>query len=692
MELRGTKMVTHVAVLGLTFVIVVYMLGAFVASTASASGTGSSATNAPAVPTTIVDHPPLVSIETMAVNDGKDGVLLHTYRPVEDGQAALPGCPDTITSDVGGSCFYADPSDGTQWVQLLVLNRNSLALISNTDIDCPIATTKPQEAAFDAVPTGGGACTAALSNAIASLQGGAGDLVIAVNQPGSQANQHVQPPVGVGAVLGGVGNNHGIGGPATWYNSTDHGAHLPNAVRGTVSVVGVPTWKTGGVSLESATPDKWGSGALDTSIAVDTTGLYAPLTAATADIETESPITKVLTQPATPWPAATKGQAAALSALGEKVGLGSDPRAQFYSTTTAKNTSGYWAGKVGQVANTSYSDFENPSFSSADFTWASKELRTEMSWVGAVDDYTASLAMPYKDAQSTLWAYFNSVQDAVNSSTQNGQTAEVIATVGEVLSSILEVAGGFGHATHTVAAALVGSYHMILALSTVGKAEDEPFSTEAANLALELTNRLDSTSKEIQDRWRNIIVADYGKLQTVGLCTRDMEKSCPNPKDDNEAWHISDEDENTMGQVIKLGLQRELYAKLVPVKYPEAMALNVTTPQQYDRNGGAGGWCQPLPPFAAGTGAFLNTIGGQTGYVKPIVLVNNNGENPVSQKVLDRMFSPLDKGNDYTKGGLGINEADFFNSNYHIDGAYSAPRWVDSKHYVKYTLCGWLPK
>ena len=625
----------------------------------------------------------------MAKENGHDGILLHTYQTIEDGQAALPGCPDTIESDFGAACFYADPGNGTQWVQALVLNRSSLQPISNTDVNCPIATDKPQEVAFDA-PTGGVACTAALSALIGGLN--AGDLVIAVNQPGSQANQHVQPPVGVGAVLGGLGNNHGIGGSATWYNSPDHGAHLPNAVRGTVSVVGVPTWATGAVSLESAHPDQWGSGALSTNIAVDTTGLYAPMASATSEIETDSPITKTLSQPATSWPALTKGQAAALAAIGIRVGLGSDPRAQFYSRPAATNNSGFWAGKAGEVSAIKYADFDNPSFSSSDFERASKELRTEMTWVGAVDDYTATLAMPYRDAQSTLWAYFNSVQDAVNSSTQNGQTAEVIATIGEALSSVLEIAGGFGHAAHTVAAAVVGAYHLILAFSNTGRAEGEPFSTEAANLAVELTKRLDTTAAEIQDRWRNIIVADYGKLQTVAQCTRSMENSCPNASDDNEAWHISNEDENTMGQVIKLGLQRELYAKLVPVKYPEAMALNVTTPENYDKNGGAGGWCEPAPPFAKGTGAYLYDYGGQAGFILPIVLVNNNGDSPASQAVFDRMFQPLDKGNDYTKGGLGMDELAFLKAAYHIDKPYNAPLWVDSKHFFKYTLCGWLSK
>ena len=126
--------------------------------------------------------------------------------------------------------------------------------------------------------------------------------MIAVNQPGTEANKTVEPPVGVGAVLGGVGSNHGIGGPATWYNDPDHGAHLPNAVRGTVSVLGVPTWKAGGVALESPQPDHWASGALDTNIALNNHGVYAPLDTGSSEIQTESPITRVLDQAPSSWP------------------------------------------------------------------------------------------------------------------------------------------------------------------------------------------------------------------------------------------------------------------------------------------------------------------------------------------------------------------------------------------------------
>jgi hypothetical protein len=496
--------------------------------------------------------------------------------------------------------------------------------------------------------------------------------------------------VGVGAVLGGVGSNHGIGGQAKWYKMPGHGAHV-DALRGTVSIVGVPGWKAGAVENESATPHVVDSGHLEASVAIDNSQQYSPLEAGSAEIETESPITGVLDREGTAWPGNPK-ELDAMAAIGTnaRVGLGAHPRAAFYSLPGSSNTSAYWKATAAEVRSLSYADFPNPSFAKADFEWARKNLADEMDWVANVDTYTTALAMPYAKAQSTLWAYFNKIQDQLDHDTQNGETAEVTATIFEALTSVLEVAGGFGHAIHTVSAAVIGAYHLILAFSNVGRAEDEPFSTEAANLAVELTTRLDSVGQEIQNQWRNIVVADYGKLQTVGVCTQ-RDTKCPNAKDNNEAWQIDSDDEADMGQVIPIGLQRDLYEKLVPVKYPEAMQLNVTTANNYDKNGGAGGWCQPVRPFADGTGGYLYDKDVQSGFIRPIVLVNNNGDHPASQKVFDSMFKPINK-DDSSKGGLGMNEQAFFEHEYHINAGFNAPRWVDAKHWAKYTLCGWLSK
>lgn len=647
----------------------------------------STATSSPAAgqPGGSINRPPLVEIATQASEGGEHGVLLTTNRPLtEAGAPALPGCPKTIVeTNLGAGCFFADPAGGTQWAQVLVLNRRDLSPATgvanyNRDFDCPAATQYPNEATFDRAPGYGSACAKALSDFIGSLNDT--DLVIAVSQPGSPA---VQPPVGVGAVLGGVGSNHGIGGSAKWYNAPDHGAHI-DAYRGTVSIIGVPGWKTGALENESDTPHVQDSGHLDASVAIDSTMTYSPVEEGSPEIETASPITKVLDQAGTAWPG-DPGQLAAMAAIGKssRVDLGPDPRSQFYSLSS-DNTAAFWKGEEALTLGLTYKDFPGAAFSEADFDWAKTNLADEMSWVSNVDLYTKALAMPYVDAQPKLWDYFNNVQDKINHDTQNAQGAETTATVFETLASILEVAGGFGHVIETVSAAVVGAYHLILALSNVGREAGAPFSTQAANLADQLTTRLDTVGKEIQEYWRDIIVADYGKLRTVGVCSERNTK-CPNPANDSEAWQIDSDDVRDMGQVITMGLKREIYEKLVPAKYPEAMELNQTSASNYRANMNAAGWCPPFPPFTKEMGGYLYVPPhAQPGFVNPIVLVSNNGDHPASQAVFDAMFDPV------SEGGLGMDELSFFETNYHIDKPYSPPRWVGYAHWIRYAPCGWL--
>ena len=487
---------------GIMFSAVAVMSGVTPSAAASSTSTTTSSTTTPTSTTSTppvvgstgplgdaISKPPLVDIETQASEHGQKGILLATNRPpTSAGAPALPGCPDTLDTHLGTGCFFADPGD-SQWVQVLVLNRSDLSPATgvvpyNRDFDCPAATQYPNEQNFDVVPPGHGApCTKALSDFIGSLNGS--DLVIAVSQPGRTPT--AQPPVGVGAVLGGVGSNHGIGGAAKWFNSPIR-AHL-DAYRGTVSIIGVPGWKTGAVENESATPHVADSGHLDASVAIDSSQQYSPLEEASAEIETDSPITKVLDSPGTAWPG-DPTELEAMAAIGEtpRVGLGANPRAAFYSLPPDGNTAAYWKATAAEVRSLTYNNFPGAAFGEGDFNWAKTNLADEMDWVANVDTYTGALAMPYSKAQSTLWAYFNKIQDQINHDTQNGESAEITATIFEALTSILEVAGGFGHAIHTISAAVVGAYHLILAFTNVGRAEDEPFSTEAADLAVELTH------------------------------------------------------------------------------------------------------------------------------------------------------------------------------------------------------------
>jgi hypothetical protein len=638
----------------------------------------STSTTAPSTSTTAptpitanptIDTPPLVGVDTMARVNGLDGVMLHTYN-----DRPLPGCPDIIPSSLGDSCFYADPGNGTSWVQIVVLNRQNLSLVSNTDIACDQATSKPQEVAFD---YDGNPCNAALSNTIAGLNDN--DLVIAVNQPGEKGNKTSQPPVGVGAVLGSVGNNHGIGTTPSWYNAPDHGAHLPNAVRGTVSAIGVPGWTSGGVSINSETPDQWGSGALVAELIVDNLATYTPILPSSVGDEKSSPVNKVLVQPPTSWPVATAKEQAALSALGTIVGLGPDPRAQYYSSP---RTDAQW----GQVQRTIDGTPTPTGVDPVNFAWAKTELNKEIGYVIDVNSYMRTVAAPYQGASTDLWSTFGQVVANVNAGTANGTSATITTAAFEVIKQALNVARAIG-SVKTVMTVVASVYGAAMTMaSNGGKKSDAAFAVQAGDLGREYQTRLNQTETMVMTRWRNAIVADYGKLQTVALCSTSA-KGCA---DDNPGWDISVNDETHMESALKLGLERGLYSELVPDKYNVLMQLgNDDDNPSPERAKNLDNWCYGIPPFDNSTGAWVvrayDKEAPDAPRVRVYILTNESGIGKweaLSRSSFDRMFGPVDPGGDYNKGGLGIDEASFFRDNYLTKGKFFL-----ASHYLKWFGC-----
>ena len=352
-------------------------------------------TVAPTTPPPVIPAP-LVSVDTMAEVGGAQGVELRSYV-----QAALPCRGKVIQSGLGQACFYADPGLGRQWVQLLVLDRQDLSLVRNSSVNCPLASTKGEKA-FDSTNS----CTADLARTISGLSDA--DLVIAVNQPGASADRRVQPPVGLGAVLSGKvtsgSNNGNLGIEATaWFDAAQKGKWGPYAVRGTFSAIGVPGWTSHGVWAMPAQPDQGGKGALAANIAVDNDAFYSPLVpASSADLK-NSPVVGVLTQAPAPWPKASSGEKAAISAIGTKVGLGSNPRAQYYSSL---NQEVDWLPEQDAINGLKYSDFSTKKFDAQDFEAAQQELSREIGYVIDVEKYASELAMPYQGASTTLWSSF----------------------------------------------------------------------------------------------------------------------------------------------------------------------------------------------------------------------------------------------------------------------------------------------
>jgi hypothetical protein len=454
----------------------------------------------------------------------------------------------------------------------------------------------------------------------------------------------------------------------------------------------------GGVSLESDHPDQPGSGALSADLALNNAGLYSPVQDSTITDAAASPVNKVVFQTHKAWPKATDKQQLAFSALGTLLGLGSDPRAQYYSST---RDNADWVEVQRQLDKQKYVD--TPIYTSDDFDWAKTELDTEIGYVVDVNSYMGALSAPYKGASSALWSTFGQVVDAVNSSTSNGTSAKVTAIVSSVINGVLEAAHSIPGAGH-VAAIVAGAYHLALEIATTAtEPSDEPFSTEAANLGRELQTRLDDAQAELGIRFRNIIVADYGKLKTVADCSA----SLPSCTDTSDGWSISVNDNTHMQTALKLGLERELYTTLVPAKYTMLMQLGddkiwdpthdryIVALPSVDLAKDLKNWCGPIPPYDNSTGAWvvpsgMSTTGGNPA-VRVYILTNEGSASPfspawpaASKTVFDRMFSPINGEGAYDKGGLGLNEDDFLRANY----LNKQGRLQYASKYVRWAGCG----
>jgi hypothetical protein len=623
------------------------------------------------------DATPLVGVDTMATEGGKQGVELQTYRS----DAGLPNCPQDIYSNGTFSCFYPDPGQGHEWVQLLVLNREDLSVFANKAFDCQQATQIPKERDFLSNPASLN-CVVGLASYIDGLQDD--KLVIAVNQPGDGTNKQEQPPVGLGALLSGEfqSNGRSVGGlgiDATgWIDAVRNGQDLPPAVRGTLSAIGVPGWKDGGAWNLSQDPGSWGTGRLQTNIAVNNAVRYAPFEPATND-QTHSPLVKVLTQKPTPWPTATANQAAAFSAIGKRVGLTDDPRA-FYYTAANEN----WAADLTAINALQPRDF--PSLDPADFSWAQTQLGTEVFWITKVDKYVGALAEPYETTQKTVWASFGEVTANVNNATSNGTSAKVWAGAKDVFESLVDLIPGAGTAFKWsegavfAAETLVAVYHTGMDFAELGgEPADSGFQVDAAKLGDNLTTRLNEAEEEIRVRFFNIIVADYGKLRTVALCSAAID-GCDNSQ---SGWSFTKNGIANMEKFLKMGFQRDLYTELVPAKYPLALGLTpVSQNRASDARDHAGKFCGPISPFTGSTGVYLwstvernywrTRVSGEPPSIwafTPVVLTTGDpgffGTWEVANwTVFGRMFDSIDPGGDFLKGGLGMDEAKFFVDHY----------------------------
>lgn len=186
------------------------------------------------------DPAPEVRIETGAKHGDQSGVALS--GPI--------------------SAFY--PGDTSKWLQIVVLDRRTLELVSNKSYDCPqadAATFKPGWPSLDP-------CVEQVQADLAKLDDPKGSkLVIAVNQPGGDPS--VQPPVGVSRALAGY-----VVGWDWW----DNGQPIRRGTFAAVFTPGVPMENLSGRAVqqrEAVDPSQPGTGMIDDNLARDNEGNYS---------------------------------------------------------------------------------------------------------------------------------------------------------------------------------------------------------------------------------------------------------------------------------------------------------------------------------------------------------------------------------------------------------------------------------
>jgi hypothetical protein len=168
------------------------------------------------------------------------------------------------------NAFYPGAAD--EWLQVLVLDRRDLTLVSNKSYDCPAATAHPRESEHAALS----GCVQAVSKDLASLaKSKRPTIAVAVNLPGP--DPAVQPPAGVGDALG------GYVAPWEWWSSA--------AVvrRGTFAAVFQPGESNGQVQLAAPDPTVPGSGMIDDNLFLDNEGRYSLVSGQRPRFETQAP-------------------------------------------------------------------------------------------------------------------------------------------------------------------------------------------------------------------------------------------------------------------------------------------------------------------------------------------------------------------------------------------------------------------
>jgi hypothetical protein len=436
--------------------------------------------------------------------------------------------------------------------------------------------------------------------------------------------------------------------------------------------------------------------------------LFAPVQTANS-AAVPNPLAPIVTSEPVAWPVSqTTAEQAAIGCIGEAVGLGTNPRFQYWNLeTSASDWQGTYTPRITQLtyaeatAQPNCSSTSGPAMTHAAFTAVRAELAQEFTWMGNLESYVHNLSAPF-GYNGTLPAFagVDSVTEAVKGALPipaGVGSIDGFSLFNNIFGALSAIVGGagFGPAGAVVG---VGSYAFGLWDSLSGDdngsaapvfAQRNTIDSAGAKIGDQVAARLQAVAQGSQ-AMTDAIASDYGRLKTVGTyenCVPDP--NCP------VGWELSQANVRETQQAFTLSARRAAWGGLLPAAWGTVLYTN-SNPNNY--NGSFNGPQETVQsiycvtqPFDLTTPQFLrfdfrsDPASSEGPNTRFMIIANGNFRgasskfNFPSTKLFttNGLFSPVNP-EDINSGPLGMDEYQFLNDNYTY-GASSGPtreNWV----------------
>lgn len=385
----------------------------------------------------------------------------------------------------------------------------------------------------------------------------------------------------------------------------------------------------------------------------------APMSAALAQTIVSEPVA---------WPYAGS---AALSCIGYAQGLGQDPRVAYWQQTYSGSRWGDIRQAIGAMQPSAC-----PNVPAGEFTEVQATLVKEIGWLINVTSYIGSLTAPFSEDGLSSYADLQTVTDQIIDAVTPPPTAPTGISGWSIFADILFIAEEFEVPGVGMVAAAIGYAQDTLSLSQDGPTVDASEQVRAAadQVGEELAEQLQDAGENGQNLV-DVIVADYGRLSTVGQ----LGGCVPGPSCPAE-WQFTKTQQNAASRMYEISAKREIWAGVMPAAYPFVLVAN-SNPGSY--NGTFQGPQAQISGIGCGfTPAFARQGKDQIDALKPPTFMqygviqesntwflvfsqqNYKGANEQNtffppSKLLGTPFGALDPGGNPDKGGLGMDQFQF---------------------------------